>query len=132
VVAAGPRTKTRRFIAVFVVSSAEPAPDTARAEGTFVALRIVLGVIVGLVWAGYMLALVALGSCEAFGGRCDGTSPPVFEDDVAGGAFVGTAAATWMLWWLRHPSIRQAAVGVSVAFVAAVVVAFIARDIAHG
>ncbi len=96
------------------------------------ALRIVLGVIVGLVWAGYMLALVALGGCDAFGGRCDGTSPPLLEDDVAGGAFIGTAAATWMLWWLRRPSIRQAAVGVSVGFVVAVVVAFIARGVAHG
>ena len=114
------------------MSNAEPAPDTARAQGTFVALRVVSGVTVVLVWAGYMLALVALGSCDAFGGRCDGTSPPMFEDDVVGGAFIGTAAATWVLWWLRHPSVRQAAVGVSVAFVVAVVVAFLARGIAHG
>lgn len=96
------------------------------------ALRIVVGVAVGVVWAGYMLALVTLGSCDAFGGRCDGTSPPVFEDDVAGGAFVGTAAAAWVLWWLRHPSRRQAAVGVAVAFAVAVAVTFVARGIAHG
>ncbi len=96
------------------------------------ALRVVVGVAVGVVWAGYMLALVTLGSCDAFGGRCDGTSPPVFEDDVAGGAFVGTAVAAWVLWWLRHPSRRQAAVGVAVALAVAVAVAFIARGIAHG
>ena len=96
------------------------------------ALRITVGSIVGVIWAGYMLALVALGSCDAFGGRCDGTRPPLFEDDVAGGAFVGTAAAAWMLWWLRRPSLRQAVVGVVVAFAVAVVVAFLARSIAHG
>ena len=123
---------SRAFVSVLVVSNAEPAPDTSGAQGPLVALRIVVGVAVVLVWAGYMLALVALGSCEAFGGRCDGTSPPVFDDDVAVGAFLGTAAATWLLWWLRHPSIRQAVVGVSVACVAAVVVAFVARGIAHG
>ena len=117
---------------MFVVSRTGPVPDTARAEGTFVTLRIVVGVTVGLVWAGYMLALVALGSCDAFGGRCDGTSPPVFEDDVVVGAFVGTAAATWVLWWLHRPSMRQAAIGACVAFVVAVVVAFFARGIAHG
>ena len=117
---------------MFVVSEAEPTPGEARAEGTFVALRIAVGVTVGVIWAGYMLALVALGSCDAFGGRCDGTSPPVFEDDVAGGAFVGTATATWVLWWLRHPSVRQAVVGVAVAFAVAVVVAFLTRSIAHG
>ncbi len=96
------------------------------------ALRVVVSVTVGVIWAGYMLALVALGSCDAFGGRCDGTSPPVFQDDVAGGAFVGTAVAAWTLWWLRHPSVRQAAVGLAVAFGLAVVVAFLARSIAHG
>ena len=117
---------------MFAVSEAEPTPGTARAEGTFVALRIGVGVTIGVLWVGYMLALVALGSCDAFGGRCDGTSPPVFEDDVAGGAFVGTAAAAWMLWWLRRPSRRQAAVGVFVAFAVATVVAFLARRIAHG
>ena len=54
------------------------------------ALRTAVGATIGVIWAGYMLALVALGSCDAFGGRCDGTSPKIFEDDVAGGAFVGT------------------------------------------
>lgn len=117
---------------VFVVGETEPTPGTAGAEGTFVALRIAVGVTIGVIWVGYLLALVALGSCDAFGGRCDGTSPPVFDDDVAGGAFVGTAAAAWMLWWLRHPSIRQAAVGVFVAFAVAIVVALLARGIAHG
>jgi len=97
-----------------------------------VTLRIVASVTVGVIWAGYMLALVTLGSCDAFGGRCDGTSPPVLEDDVAGGAFVGTAAAVWVLWWLRRPSIRHAAVGVPLAFVVAVVVALLARGIAQG
>ena len=77
---------------MFILSEAEPTSGAARAEGTFVALRIAVGATVGVIWAGYMLALVALGSCDAFGGRCDGTSPPLFEDDVAGGAFVGTAA----------------------------------------
>lgn len=105
---------------------------TAGAAGRFVVLRTVVGVAVGVVWAGYMLALVALGSCDAFGGRCDGTSPPLFEDDVAGGAFVGTVAAAWMLWWLRRPSRRQAILGVPVAFAAAIVIAFLARSIAHG
>ena len=117
---------------VFVVRETEPTPGVAHAEGTFVALRIAVGVTVAVIWTGYMLALLALGSCDAFGGRCDGTSPPVFEDDVAGGAFIGTAAAAWILWWLRHPSKRQAAVGVSVAIAVAVVVAFLARGIAHG
>ena len=117
---------------VFVVRESEPTPGAAHAEGTFVALRIAVGVTVAVIWTGYMLALLALGSCDAFGGRCDGTSPPVFEDDVAGGAFIGTAAAAWILWWLRHPSKRQAAVGVSVAIAVAVVVAFLARGIAHG
>jgi hypothetical protein len=91
-----------------------------------------VGVMVGVIWAGYMLALLAVGSCGAFGGRCDGTRPPVFEDDVAGGAFVGTAAATWMLWWLRRPSKRGAAGGVGVAIAVAVVATVLARDIAHG
>ena len=117
---------------VFVVSDADPTPGAVEAKGAFMVLRSVMGVIVGVTWAGFMLGLVTLGSCGAFGGRCDGTSPPVFEDDVAGGAFAGTAAAVWVLWWLRRPSIRQAAVGVPVAFVAAVIVAFIARGIAHG
>ena len=117
---------------MFILSEAEPTSGAARAEGTFVALRIAVGATVGVIWAGYMLALVALGSCDAFGGRCDGTSPPLFEDDVAGGAFVGTAAAVWTLWWLRRPSVRQAAVGVAVAVAVAVVVAFLARSIAHG
>jgi hypothetical protein len=117
---------------VFVVSEAEPTPGEARTKGTFMALRTVVGVTIGVIWAGYMLVLVTLGSCGAFGGRCDGTSPPLFEDDVAGGAFVGTAAAVWVLWWLRRPSIRQAAVGAPLAFAAAVVVAFIARGIARG
>lgn len=96
------------------------------------ALRIAVGATVGVIWAGCMLVLVAIGSCDAFGGRCDGTSQPVFEDDVAGGAFVGTAAAAWMLWWLRRPSVRQAVVGVAVASAVAVVVAFLARSVAHG
>lgn len=110
---------------MFDVSEAEPTPGMTRAEGMLVVLRIAVGVAIGVIWMGYMLALVALGSCDAFGGRCDGTSPPVFEDDVAGGAFAGTAAAVWMLWWLRRPSARQATVGVLVAF-AVDVVAFLA------
>lgn len=117
---------------MFVVREAEPTPGAAQAEGTFVALRVAVGVTVAVIWAGYMLALLALGSCDAFGGTCDGTIPPVFEDDVAVGAFIGTAPATWIMWWLRHPSKRQAAVGVSVAIAVAVVVAFLARGIAHG
>lgn len=117
---------------VFVMREIEPTPGAAQEEGTFVALRIAVGVTVAVIWAGYMLALLALGSCDAFGGRCDGTNPPIFEDDVAGGAFIGTATAAWMLWWLRHPSKRRAAVGLGVAIAVAVVVAFLARGIAHG
>ena len=117
---------------MFVVRETQPTPGAVHAKGTFVALRIAVGVTVAVIWTGYMLALLALGSCDAFGGRCDGTSPPVFEDDVAGGAFIGTAAAAWILWWLRHPSKRQAAVGVSVALAVAAAVAFLARGIAHG
>ena len=116
---------------MLIVRETEPTPDAAHAEGTFVALRVAVGVLVAVIWTGYMLALLALGSCDAFGGRCDGTSPPVFEDDVAGGAFIGTAAAAWILWCLRHPSKRLAAVGVSVAIAVAVVVAFLAGGIAH-
>ncbi len=82
---------------MFFVGGTEPARGAADAAGTFVALRIAAGVTVAVIWVGYMLALLALGSCDAFGGRCDGTSPPLFEDDVAGGAFIGTAAAAWLL-----------------------------------
>jgi len=114
------------------MTEAEPPPGAPSAKGTFVGLRIAVGVTVGVIWVGYMLALVTLGGCDAFGGQCDGTSPPIFEDDVAVGAFIGTAPAAWVLWWLRHPTIRQAAVGVGVGVAAAVVVAFVARDIAHG
>ena len=117
---------------VFVVRETEPIPGAAHAEGTFVALRIAVGTTVAVIWVGYMLVLLALGSCDAFGGRCDGTSPPVFEDDVAGGAFIGTAAAAWILWWLCHPSKRQAAVGVGGAIAVAAVVALLARGIADG
>ena len=117
---------------MFVVRETEPTPGADHAEGTFVVLRLGVGMTVAVIWVGYMLALLALGSCDAFGGRCDGTSPPVFEDDVAGGAFIGTAAAAWILWWLRQPSKRQAAVGVGVAIAVAVAAAFVARGIVRG
>ena len=113
-----------------VVVGATDASDTGRAQRTFVALRVAVAVTVAVLWAGYMLAL--LGRCDAFGGTCDGTRPALLDDDVAGGAFVGTAVAAFALWWLRHPSVRQASVGVGAALAAAVVVAFLARGIAHG
>ena len=115
-----------------VVVGATDASDTGRAQRTFVALRVAVAVTVAVLWAGYMLALLALGRCDAFGGTCDGTRPALLDDDVAGGAFVGTAVAAFALWWLRHPSVRQASVGVGAALAAAVVVAFLARGIAHG
>ena len=51
---------------VFVVRETELTPGAAHAEGAFVALRIAVGVTVAVIWAGYMLALLALGSCNAF------------------------------------------------------------------
>ncbi|WP_154723427.1 hypothetical protein [Ilumatobacter coccineus] len=114
------------------MSDAEPTSGASRAAGTSSTLRIAVAATVGVIWAVYMLAVVALGGCDSFGGRCDGTRPPLFEDDVAGKAFVGTAVATWMLWWLRRPSVRQAAVGVAVALAVAAVVALLARSLAHG
>ena len=96
------------------------------------ALRVVVGVAVGVIWAGYMLALVELGSCDAFGGRAMGRvrqsskmTSPVERSSVR-------RLRPGCLWWLRHPSRRQAAVGVAVALAVAVAVAFIARGIAHG
>ena len=56
---------------MFVVGDVEPTQGPARAEGTLVALRIALGVAVSVIWAMFMVALLALGSCDAFGGRCD-------------------------------------------------------------
>jgi hypothetical protein len=105
--------------------------DTTDFQGRFVVLRVLAAVLVVVVWAGCMMALLAVGSCDAFGGRCDGTSPSVLDDDVAGGAFVGTAAAVWVLWWLRRPSLRAAGVGVLVAFVVGLVAALIARAVVH-
>ncbi len=96
------------------------------------ALRVVVGAMIALVWALYMLALIAVGSCDAFGGRCDGTSPPLFDDDVAGGAFIGTVPAVWALWWLVRPSTRRAILGAPVSLLAAVVAVFVARGVAHG
>lgn len=114
------------------MGDAESTQGADRVKGSFVALRIAGDLTISVIWVGLMLALVALGGCDSFGGRCDGTRPPILEDDVAGGAFVGTAIAARLLCWLRHPSRRQAAVGVFVAIVAAGVVAFLARGIAHG
>ena len=89
---------------VFVVRESERTTGATQAKGTLEALRIAVGVTVAVIWVGYVLALLALGSCDAFGGRCDGTSPPVLEDDVARGAFrsvrvealAGAKCAPWV------------------------------------
>jgi hypothetical protein len=108
--------------------TADPTPYDGR---SWVGLRVTVAVTVVVVWAGFMLALVTLGSCDAFAGRCDGTRPPILEDDVSGGAFIGTAVAAWLLWWLSHPSKRRATSGVPIALGAAVVAVIVARQLAH-
>lgn len=111
-----------------------PVSDSDLSSGgrSWGALRATVAATVVVVWAGWMLALVALGSCDAFGGRCDGTRPPFLEDDVGGGAFLATAGAAWLLWWLYRPSTRQATTGVPIALGAAAIAAVAARQLAYG
>ena len=110
-----------------VVSDAVPTSDQGDWPARFLAARVVAGVFVVSVWAASLWVLVTLGACDAFGGRCDGSRPTLFDDGGFGTSFVTTSVAAWVLWWLRRPSKRSAMVGVPVAFVVAVVVAFVTR-----
>ena len=110
-----------------VVSDAVPTSDQGDWPARFLAARVVAGVFVVSVWAASLSIVVTLGACDAFGGRCDGSRPTLFDDGGFGTSFVTTSVAAWVLWWLRRPSKRSAMVGVPVAFVVAVVVAFVTR-----
>ena len=111
--------------------STDLAGDARRVRPGAVGLRIAAAGVVTVTYLGFMLLLTAVGSCEAFGGRCDGSRPPILEDDVGGGAFLATVPAGWALWMLWQPSKRRALTGLAVAVATAACVAFIARNVAY-
>lgn len=111
--------------------STEPVGDAQPVRPRAVGLRIAAAVVVIVTYLGFMLLLIAVGSCEAFGGRCDGSRPPILEDDVGGGAFFATVPAVWALWMLWRPSKRRALTGLAVAVATAACVALVARNMAY-
>ena len=78
-----------------------------------------IAVSVGLIM---ILAVMALGGCDAFGGACPDERPPLWEDDTFGTAAVGTALVVAVPMFLIRPSKRRFVLALVVGFVAAMVV----------
>jgi hypothetical protein len=97
--------------------------------------RIVAGIAIGVaVVSGLALILVAttLGRCDAFGGRCPGVRPSLFDDDVFGMGALGAALVVAVPMFLSRPSKRRLLAAVGVGLVAALIVGLLARSSAYG
>jgi hypothetical protein len=102
-------------------------PDLASRTWVVVA-RGCVGVVTLVVWAAAVVLTAMVGSCDAFGGTCDGAKRPLLDDDVVNGTFLVTAVAAWLLWWLVRPSKRSLVTGLPVALAAGVFVALVVRS----
>ncbi len=88
-------------------------------------VAITLSVLLGMAM---ILLAFTVGRCDAFGGRCPRTPPPLLEDDTFGIAAVGAALVVGVPVFLARPSRRRAGIALAWGAAAAVLVGLMARS----
>ena len=106
--------------------------ESRRLHPAVLAVTITASVAAILVGLGLVLLAAALGSCEAFGGRCPADRPSLWNDDVFGMAAFGTAMAIVVPYYLRRPSWPRLGRAVAIAAIAALIVGLLVTNAAHG
>jgi len=79
-----------------------------------------------------VLAAIAFGRCDAFGGTCPADPPPPLDDDVFGLSALGAAIATGVPLFAFRPTPWGLGRAIAPSLGAALVVGLLARSIAHG
>ncbi len=110
-----------------IVSTSDGGADMSRSLWWQALRAAAIGLCV-LVGTGLVLVAFTVGSCEAFGGRCPSTPPPILEDDVFGMAALGAGLAVGVPVFLARPSRRRALSGLAWGVGAAILVGLLARS----
>ena len=90
---------------------------------------IVVAVVVGL---SMIIVAMAVGRCDAFGGRCPAEPRPLWEDDTFGTSAFGAALVVAVPVFLSRPSKRRFVLAVAVGLAAAMFVGLAVRSSANG
>jgi hypothetical protein len=89
--------------------------------GTAIAVAVVVGL-------SMIVVAMAVGRCDAFGGRCPAEQPPLWEDDTFGTAAFGAVLLVAVPVFLSRPSKQRFVLAVAVGVAAAVFAGFVARS----